>query len=310
MSELQQFLELKSKQAKAVQPTTLKKYEDQYKRLAVLFKRKGNFVLDLTDEEIMDVLDNLDITATGKLNHLNIIVMIKNQHKEDIPKLLAYREELFKLKDLQTSKKVVQKLSTLPPYGVIKSFIQDLYTQQDWTRYLVNELIFLYGFRNKDVNLFIIPFTDYRLMKKNEKEKEEAGNWLILKKNSCDLVINQYKTKTHYGSKLIPVRSKKILEASTKLGTGYLLQDRNGLPVSDGNIGYYIRLYEFDGYKLKEGDYFKINISHLQTLPNPINKVKELAYTRGTRNLNDIDKYYNLENGKEEELIKKLEEEM
>jgi hypothetical protein len=310
MSELQQFLELKSKQAKAVQPTTLKKYEDQYKRLAVLFKRKGNFVLELSEEEIIDVLDKLDITATGKLNHLNIVVMIKNQHKEDIPKLLAYREELFKLKDLQTSKKVVEKLSTLPSYGVIKSFIQDLYSQQDWTKYLVNELIFLYGFRNKDVNLFIIPFTDYRLMKKNEKEKEEAGNWLILKKNSCDLVINQYKTKTHYGTKLIPVRSKKILEASTKLGTGYLLQDRNGLPVPDGNIGYYIRLYEFDGYKLKEGDYFKINISHLQTLSNPINKVKELAYTRGTRNLNDIDKYYNLENGKEEELIKKLEEEM
>jgi hypothetical protein len=310
MSELQQFLELKSKQAKAVQPTTLKKYEDQYKRLAVLFKRKGNFVLELSEEEIIDVLDKLDITATGKLNHLNIVVMIKNQHKQDIPKLLAYREELFKLKDLQTSKKVVEKLSTLPSYGVIKSFIQDLYTQQDWSRYLVNELIFLYGFRNKDVNLFIIPFADYRLMKKNEKEKEEAGNWLILKKNSCDLVINQYKTKTHYGSKLIPVKSKKILEASTKLGTGYLLQDRNGLPVPDTNIGYYIRLYELNGYQLKEGDYFKINIQHLQTLPNPINKVKELAYTRGTRNLNDIDKYYNLENGKEEELIKKLEEEM
>lgn len=310
MTELQQFLEYKSKQAKAVQPTTLKKYEDQYKRLAVLFKSKGNFVLDLTEEEIIEVIDKLDITATGKLNHLNIIVMIKNQHKQDIPKLLEYREELFKLKDLQTSKKVVQKLSTLPPYQTIKSFIQDLYSQQDWTRYLVNELIFLYGFRNKDVNLFIIPFTDYRLMKKNEKEKEEAGNWLVLKKNSCDLVINQYKTKTHYGSKLIPVKSKKILEASTKLGTGYLLQDRNGLPVPDGNIGYYIRLYEFDGYKLKEGDYFKINISHLQTLSNPINKVKELAYTRGTRNLNDIDKYYNIENGKEEDLIKKLEEEM
>jgi hypothetical protein len=175
---------------------------------------------------------------------------------------------------------------------------------------LVNELIFLYGFRNKDVNLYIIPFAEYRLIKKNDTAREQSQNWLILKKNSCDLVINQYKTKTHYGSKLIPVKSKKILEASTKLGTGYLLQDKNGLPVIDANIPYYIRLYEFDGYRLREGDYFKINIQHLQTLPNPINKVKELAYTRGTRNLNDIDKYYNLENGKEEELIKKLEEEL
>ena len=310
MSELQQLLEAKTNQPRPVQPTTLKKYENQYKRLAVLFKGKGNFVFELSEKEIIDVLDKLDITATGKLNHLNIIVMIKNQHKQEIPKLLAYREELFKLKDLQTSKNVVKKLSTLPPYGVIKSFIQDLYSQQDWTKYLVNELIFLYGFRNKDVNLFIIPFTDYRVMKKNEKEKEEAGNWLILKKNSCDLVINQYKSKAYYGTKLIPVKSKKILEASTKLGTGYLLQDRNGLPVPDTSIGYYIRLYELNGYQLKEGDYFKINIQHLQTLPNPINKVKELAYTRGSKSLENIDKYYNLENGKEEELIKKLEEEM
>jgi hypothetical protein len=310
MSEIQQLLEAKTNQPRPVQPSTLQKYEDQYKRLAVLFKRKGNFVLELSEEEIIDVLDKLDITATGKLNHLNIFIMIKNIHKQDIPKILKFREELFKLKDLQTGKKVVEKLSTLPSYGVIKSFIQDLYTQQDWSRYLVNELIFLYGFRNKDVNLFIIPFTDYRLMKKNEKEKEEAGNWLILKKNSCDLVINQYKSKAYYGSKLIPVKSKKILEASTKLGTGYLLQDRNGLPVSDGNIGYYIRLYDLNEYKLREGDYFKINIQHLQTLPNPINKVKELAYTRGSKSLDSIDKYYNIENGKEEEFLKKLEEEL
>ena len=44
---------------------------------------------------------------------------------------------------------------------------------------------------------------------------------------------------------------------------------------------------------MTEGEYFKLNIKHLQTQPNSYSKILTLGEIRGT-NADNIEKYYNI----------------
>jgi len=152
-----------------------------------------------------------------------------------------------------------------------------------------------------DINLIIVTLPEYKDTKKNDLEKYERENWLVLKKNTCDLIINRYKTKGSYGSKNIEVKLKKVVDAGNKLGSGWLIQNNKNQPVNDDRIHNFISLMEVNGLKLTQGDYFKINLLHLQSQPNSLHKINMLSKTRGSKNLDTLDKHYNLENGKEDQ---------
>jgi len=300
MTELEQFIEMKRTQKRPVTETTLKQYTRSYNTIREHLGGRDISDEFVTDEMLVNVIDSFKITPSGKLNFQNVAIMIKAQHNQPIEKLVKFKEQLTEKKDLDTEHKVQQKLVSLPSYETIRKYIDDLYVQADYSKYLINELIFSYGLRNTDVNLIIIPLAEYKELKKNDNKKYESENWLVLKKNDCDLVINRYKTKKSHGTKTIPIKLKKVVDAGNKLGSGNLIQNSKTDKVNDDTLHNNIHLYNLDGVRLRQADYFKINVMHLQAQPNSLHKINMLSKTRGSKTLDILDKHYNMANAEEE----------
>jgi len=301
MTELEQFIEMKKEQKRPVTESTIKKYITFYTTLRNHLGGRDITDETVTEEVLINVIQAFKMTSSGKLNYQNIAVMIKNQHNQPTEKLVKYKEQLTEKKDLDTTHKVQQKLAILPTHNEVRKYIDELFIEGDYSKYLVNELIFSFGLRSVDINLIIVTLPEYKDTKKNDLEKYERENWLVLKKNTCDLIINRYKTKGSYGSKNIEVKLKKVVDAGNKLGSGWLIQNNKNQPVNDDRIHNFISLMEVNGLKLTQGDYFKINLLHLQSQPNSLHKINMLSKTRGSKNLDTLDKHYNLENGKEDQ---------
>ena len=104
------------------------------------------------------------------------------------------------------------------------------------------------------------------------------------------MVINDYKTVNSYGVKRFVVRSRRVLDSANKLGEGLLLTNKFNEPVNDGNLSYYINLYE----NLNESDLFKINLLRIQSLPNPIKELAKISKTRGSNNIQTLNSHYNI----------------
>lgn len=301
MTELEQLITLKKTQQKPVTGSTIKKYIAFYNSFSVFLG--GRNIQNITEEELIQIIEKIDVGPCGKLNFLNIVSMIKIQHEQPSEKLFKYKELLQKKRDDNTCDKVSLKLNTLPPYELVRKFIDDLYLEEDYSRYLVNELIFTYGLRNVDVNAIIISLAEYNKIKKKEVERYERENWLVIKKKSVDFIVNRYKTKKSHGVKIIKIKNLMITDAVRKLGEGQLILSAKNIPVPDDGIHNYIKLYDLDGVKLTQSDYFKINIQYLQAQPNSLHNISNISKTRGTRSMDTLDKYYNLNNGSEDESI-------
>lgn len=298
MTELEQFIEMKKEQKRPVTESSIKKYIAFYTTLRNYLG--GRDISDETEEVLITVINAFNISSSGKLNYQNIAIMIKNQHNQPTEKLVKYKEQLTEKKDLDTKHKIQQKLSILPTHNEVRKYIDELYTEGDYSKYLVNELIFSFGLRNIDINLIIVTLPEYKDIKKNDLEKYERENWLVLKKSSCDLVINRYKTKGSHGTKTIPIKNKKVVDAGNKLGQGWLIQNTKNLPIADDNVHKYLNLMNYNDITLTQADYFKINLLYIQSQPNSLHKINLLGKSRGCQNIDVLDKHYNLENGKED----------
>ena len=294
--ELNLLLSSKQSQDRPVSKATLEKYAQQYKFLTKTQQQEGDWITSTHEKDLVNMIKDLDIKSAGKMGYLNVIQLIKELKNQPIKEILKYRTSLFKKKDDDTKIKIQEKQDQhLPSYLEIEKFINSLYKDGEWIRWLYNFLIFTYGLRNKDVNLMIID-TD-RFAKMSHDERKER-NFLVVKKTECELVIDNYKTRNAYGTKHIKCRSRKVLAVCKKLGEGYILQKTNGELVGDSELSYYIRLYMTADYHLTEADYFKITLLHIQSQPNSIANVFEICKTRGTKSLGIIDKYYNLSEDK------------
>ena len=294
--ELNLLLSSKQSQDRPVSKATLEKYAQQYKFLTKTQQQEGDWITSTHEKDLVNMIKDLEIKSAGKMGYLNVIHITKELKGQPIKEILKYRNSLFKTNSKDIDNKIKEKQDqNLPSYLEIEKFINSLYKNGEWIRWLYNYLIFIYGLRNKDVNLIIINAD--RFAKLTHEEKKER-NFLVVKKTECELVIDNYKTKNAYGTKHIKCRSRKVLAICNKLGEGRILQKTNGELVGDSELSYYIRLYMTADYHLTEADYFKITLLHIQSQPNSISNVFEICKTRGTKSLGVIDKYYNLSEDK------------
>lgn len=285
--ELNQLIVDKTTQYRPVSKNTLSKYIKEYMYLSKSHGKENNWITELSVANLVKLINNLDTKPTGKLNNLNIIILIKKNTMDNIKPLLDLRDNLNTQLKGQYTELRNRKNEELPPYSVIENYIDNLYETNQYTNFLINYLCFEYGLRNKDLNLYIIPLEKYKLA-------TNPLNYLVIRKTDCLLVIADYKTCKNYNTKRIIVRSKKVLNFARKLGEGYLLTNRFNEPPKDDNLSYYINLFTTkDGVKLTESDYYKIQIKHLQTLPNSLEEIAKLANTRGS-SLHCANEHYNL----------------
>jgi len=281
--ELDELINRKTNQERPVSSATLNKYIQQYRHLSTTLKQHDNWISGASIDKLIRMINSLNTKATGKLNYLNIMIMIKEADK-DVNKLVELRTRLMSKKDEQTKDAIQHKKRTLPSYDVIVKYIDTLYKEKNYKDYLINFLIFTYGLRNKDINLTLVKNDDFK------KLDVLNSNYLIIKKTECMLYITDYKTASSYGVKKIVVRSRRVLNAVQYVGVGSLITNKFNQSVNDTNLNYYINLYD----KLNESDYYKININHFQSQPNSLQKIAKLCNTRGSCDVNVLNKHYNI----------------
>ena len=290
--ELSKLILQKQTQPRPVSLATLDKYIKQYEFMTNSYNKSGDWVSKSSERDLINLIKKMDVKPSGQLNYLNIFFMIKSMNQQPTDEILKFRETLFKRKDKQTEQKIEEKQTQkLPSYAEVEKFINELYKDGDLIRYLYNYLIFTYGLRNKDVNLSIIQADKFNKLDVKEKQ---GNNFLVVKKTECELIVDDYKTRNTYGTKNIKIRSRKILKVCQSLKDGPILLKANGSHVSNDELSYYIRLFQNQDFHLTEADYFKINVLYIQTQPNPLKLLKDIAQTRGTQSITNLNQYYNL----------------
>ena len=284
--ELIQFIEMKQNQPRPISPITMKKYIQSYLYLTDSLNKEGNWITEIATDKLVRIINNFEVSATGILNYLNLFIMFRHDTL-DLKILLDLRDKYNKRRAIDTKAKILFKKDTLPSHDEVDKWISDLYTQKHYTQYLINYLIWTYGFRNRDVNLIIIT-------NENFKKTDTITNYAIIRRTDSILLINNYKTANSYGVKKIVCRSRRVLDCLNKLKEGALITNKFSEPVNDSNLNYYINLYTHNGVELGEADYLKIKLNWLQTQPNSLKNISKLCSTRGTLSIDTINNYYNI----------------
>jgi hypothetical protein len=275
-TELENFLSSKNN----LTEISIKNYQNAYKRIRQLLSTD---ITKSDEETLIDVINMID-NVNSKLVVLNVMLLIKNHSEQSVNKLEKVREKLFEEKMKIGKQKLQEKNLQLPSYEVIDQYIKTL----DFSQYVVNYLTFYFGFRNKDVNLYITT-------RKLTKNINTENNYLIVKKTEIELIINDYKTIKQYLQKRIVIRNKYFVEVCNNLQLSTYLLTRDENPINGISLHNIITkmYYKHEGKHLTESDYFKIRILDLQSKPNSLQEIKKLAEYRGT-SLDTIVQYYNL----------------
>lgn len=254
-----------------------KTYRNLYNKL----KSNLGEIKTSNEDEIINVIKELsNDKVSNKLSYLNIAIMIKQHYEMELNKLLKKRDLLVSERDKQQKNITMD----LPEYNDVKKYVNDL----TGVKYIVNYLIFNYGIRNKDINVFITD--DVKLTKKNNEI-----NYLLVKPNSVKWIINDYKTLLSYGNKSKLIKTKKLVEEVNKLPINTWLLSGTDVSIAESSLNNIVArmLYKHNDKHMNESSYFKLNIKHLQTQPKSLKKIMELGEMRGT-DVKTIEKYYDM----------------
>ena len=166
-----------------------------------------------------------------------------------------------------------------------------MYKTGEFQRFIVNFIIYEFGLRNKDVNLSIVTGEQFNNL--NEKDKE-LHNFIIVQPSNIEFYIDDYKTRSSYGVKRFKSTNTKLNNAVCTYGVGPLLKKKYGDIVKEDELSYYIKLYDLDGLKLTEGDYYKIRLFELGESENPYRALGEISVTRGSKSIETLNSHYNI----------------
>jgi hypothetical protein len=276
---------------KPLTQATLKKYQQQYNFLTKSYGDAGqNWILEKSQADLINILYNLTTGPQAKANYNNIIILIRQAHGFPVGDLQNFKLDNLKSIEISTGEKLIYK-QDLPGYKVIKKFINDLYKTGEFQRFIVNFIIYEFGLRNKDVNLSIVTGEQFNNL--NVKDKE-LHNFIIVHSSHIEFYIDDYKTRSSYGVKRFKSNNTKLNNAVCSYGVGPLLKKKYGDIVKEDELSYYIKLYDLDGLKLTEGDYYKIRLFELGESENPYRALGEISVTRGSKSLATLNTHYNI----------------
>lgn len=254
-------------------------YRNNYSRITAILNKQ---LKDADQELIIFVITELSNgSINNELTYLNIPIMVKQFYGKPTDKLNSRREQLFTLREKQQKKSVELDL---PTYTDVKTYVNNL----TGVKYIVNYLLLMYGVRNKDVNVFVTTRGD-------TKNIDTNLNYLLVKGREIEWIRNDYKTSTTYGQQRITIKAKKFIEEVKALPLNTFILSGTQQPIAESSLSNIISrmLYNHKGRNLTEGDYFKINVLHLQTQPNSYSKIIALGDIRGT-SAETIEQYYNI----------------
>jgi hypothetical protein len=233
---------------------TKKGYEQRIARLS-----RDGYTFRESVDETKQFLSNYPIQT--RLDLLNVILVLDKEQGKNIEPWQQYRDQLYKEVTKDREKKLKQKKLPSVPFFLKK--LDELYESEQWYRYILNYLCFVFGVRNEDLDL------DFH---------KSPNNYLIYEDGVCIYVRNKYKTVKTYGPKTHVIRNPKFIDA----------YQRCPVPHRPKQIGPFLKLKLL----MPEGDMFKMHVKDLEE-KGDTETIRLLAESRGT-NIGTVLNYYNV----------------
>lgn len=258
--------------------TTKKDYLKKLRKIQTIL---GKGILKTSNENILSKLSDEIPNVASRYTYLNIPIIVKNYFGYDANLLIEERENLKVQRDGHTEAK---KTDTSIVYDHDLNCVdKEIYrlAKSDYQKYIINYLLYNYGVRNKDLDVFIT----------NDKGAiNNTNNFILVGEKSIKWIINDYKTKGTYGTKNILIKNPTFSSVIKHIpNNSYLLSYDDGTHIAPNSLNKFIQTRTI--HNLTESQVFK-NILHEKRNSNSLKKIKkQFAEWRGT-DIATIDKFY------------------
>jgi hypothetical protein len=283
---MEQILKLKPNLSEATKRT----YSQTYKRVVTYFNRSLD---DVSVDEICNAIDNMigkgDNINTVKA-FLNMCILFYQSTGTDESVLINKRNSLNMVLNKHVKQRKEEKASMLVDYETLIENMNCEYDAGNLRNYIVQYLFIHYALRNKDINLKIIPVSKYAT---DTSINYLVANVWIQKEWVIKLVINNYKTASTYGQKVIIINDKIFVKATRNFvkGKTWLLTDKDK-PMLDISLA--TRIQHLTYNRNTESNYFKSAVNWANTQPNTTHLLKKFSKSRGT-DINTILNSYDMD---------------
>jgi len=256
-AEKTQFINyLKSKDKKA---STITEYTRKYDAIYNNIERP---LKELTYREITEYLSTVKNVNT-RASQLNIFILL-NEDNEELKDKLKKKRESIQEDILDYTQSYNNEIKAVP-LEVLFNYMDQLWEEGKWDKYIINYLLLNYYVRNEDVNVYLY-----------DSDVKPKGNENFLQrvnKNTIMYQRNKYKTYDIHGQKTEYIKDKKFITAFDKLSEE---QDRL---INKKAIGTEVKNATYDG--LGETKYLKFVIDNIRETGD-IDKLVEVSRSRGT----------------------------
>jgi len=255
--EKTQFINyLKSKDKKA---STITEYTRKYDAIYNSIERP---LKELTYREITEYLSTVKNVNT-RASQLNIFILL-NEDNEELKDKLKKKRESIQEDILDYTQSYNNEIKAVP-LEVLFNYMDQLWEEGKWDKYIINYLLLNYYVRNEDVNVYLY-----------DSDVKPKGNENFLQrvnKNTIMYQRNKYKTYDIHGQKTEYIKDKKFITAFDKLSEE---QDRL---INKKAIGTEVKNATYDG--LGETKYLKFAIDDIRNTGD-IDRLVEISRSRGT----------------------------
>jgi len=216
MTEIEKTLTIRA----SLKETTKQVYRNTYTKLRGLLHKD---IIDSTEKFITDTILEADLKPSGTQSLLNIAIVVREALNFPIEALKVTRNKTSGELLVASVLKNEKLKNDLPTFKDLLNYLDDLYKNKEWRKFLVNYLLITLNVRNLDLNLKIV---------KTSKVVNNKDNWLVLHKNNAEYIRYIYKTADAYDSKTNIITNKNAMEAIKNIlgekESVYLLEKENG----------------------------------------------------------------------------------
>ena len=254
--------------------------KDYLKKLRKIHTILGKGILKTSNDTIISKLSEEIPNVASRYTYINLPIMVKNYFGYDANLLIDEREQLKIQRDGHTENKKSDNSIMYYDMKCIHKEIERLAQSGDKQSYIINYLLFNYGIRNKDLDVFIT----------NDKTAiNSTNNFLLVGDKSVKWIISDYKTKANYGTKVILIKNPNFLRVMSLMPNNSYLLSFDGTHIAPSSLDKFIKTRTI--HNLTESQVFK-NILHEKRNSPSIEKIKkQFSEWRGT-DIATINKFY------------------
>lgn len=254
--------------------------KDYLKKLRKIHTILGKGILKTSNDTIISKLSEEIPNVASRYTYINLPIMVKNYFGYDANLLIEEREQLKLQRDGHTEAKKSDESIVYRDLKCIRREIEHLAQTKDYNKFVINYLLFNYGVRNKDLDVFIT----------NDKTAiNSTDNFLLVAPKSVKWIINDYKTKANYGTKQILIKNATFLKVIKLLPNNSYLLSFDGTHISSSSLDKFIKTRTI--HNLTEGEVFKLILHENRDKKTLEDIKKQFSEWRGT-DIATINKFY------------------